>query len=162
MPKFCPEWLFGAISALVGNRFIASNLPITPFASKYARILSEKYVAIPEEMLMSSAEGFLRVIIEANAEDADLILNAYAHNKLMILPNGDTRKFKGLFSHALDGSKECEYSAEQAIKSFKPFVYMLRAKPTLAAPAGWRWDDIEDGDWLHGLPDIEVSIMDNF
>lgn len=162
MPKFCPDWLFGAVSALVGNRFISSNLPISPFASKYAKILSERYNPIPEDMLMSSAEGFLRVIIEANAEDADVILNAFSYNRLMILPNGEPRKYKGLFSHALDGTKDCEYSAEQAVKSFKPFVYMLRTKPALAAPAGWRWDDIEAGDWLHDLPDVEVSIIDNF
>lgn len=160
MPRCCPEWLFGAVSALVANRFISSSLPIAPFASKYARILSDKYAPIPDTMLAGAAEGFLRAVFEAGSEEADVILNSFAYNRLMILPNGETRKFKGLFSTALDGSKECEYSAEQAVKSFKPFVYMIRAKSTLAAPAGWRWEDIEDGDWLHGMEDIEVSILD--
>ena len=161
MSRYCPEWLFGAVSALVGNRFISSSLPIEPFAVKYSQILSEKYVPIPDTMLLSAAEGFLRAIIEANSEDADVILHSFAYNRLMILPSGESRKFKGLFSSALDGSKECEYSAEQAVKSFKPFVYMIRAKPALAAPAGWTWDDIEDGDWLRGIQDIEVSILDS-
>ncbi len=161
MSKFCPEWLFGAVTALIGHRFISSSLPLTPFAVKYAQVLSEKYAPIPPEMLEGAAEDFLRAIIEAQSEDADVILNAFAYNRLLVLPNGELRKFKSLFSNALDGSKECEYSAEQAVKSFKPFIYMIRAKPALAAPAGWTWNNIEDGDWVRGLPDVEVSILDS-
>lgn len=161
MSRFCPEWLFGAVTALIGHRFISSSLPLSPFAAKYAQILSEKYAAVPPEMLENAAEEFLRAIIEVQSEDADTILNAFAYNRLLVLPNGEMRKFKGLFSNALDGSKECEYSAEQAVKTFKPFIYMLRAKPTLAAPAGWTWNSIDDGDWVRTLPDQEVSILDS-
>ena len=88
MSRYCPEWLFGAVSALIGNRFISSSLPIEPFAVKYAQILSEKYVAIPDTMLLSAAEGFLRAIIEANSEVADVIIHSFAYNRLMILPSG--------------------------------------------------------------------------
>lgn len=161
MSRFCPEWLFGAVTALIGHRFISSSLPLTPFAVKYAQILSEKYAAVPPEMLETAAEEFLRAIIEVQSEDADTILHAFAYNRLMILPNGDLRKYKGLFSHVLDGSKDCEYSAEQAVKAFKPFIYMLRAKPGLSAPAGWTWNNIDDGDWVRALPEQDVSILDS-
>ena len=161
MSRFCPEWLFGAVTALIGHRYISSSLPLSPFAVKYAQLLSEKYTPVPAEMLETAAEEFLRAIIEVQSEDADAILNAFAYNRLVVLPSGEIRKYKGLFSNVLDGSKDCEYSAEQAVKSFKPFIYMLRAKPGLAAPAGWTWSNIEDGDWVRTLPDQEVSILDS-
>ena len=161
MSRFCPEWLFGAVIALIGHRYISSSLPLSPFAIKYSQILSEKYAPIAPEMLESAAEDYLRAIIEVQSEDADAILTSFAYNRLMILPNGEMRKFKGLFSNALDGTKECEYSAEQAVKTFKPFIYMLRTKPAMAAPAGWTWNNIEDGDWVRSLPELEVSILDS-
>lgn len=111
-------------------------------------------------MLEAVAEGFLRVIVEAQSEDADEILTAYCYRSLELLPSGERRKYKSIFSNALDGSKEQEYSVEQAIKKFKPFVYMLRTKASLSAPVGWQLDKIPDGEWVTTLEDVEVSILD--
>jgi hypothetical protein len=37
---------------------------------------------------------------------------------------------------------------------------MYRSKPELAAPAGWDWSKIEDGEWLKDFPELEVSVFD--
>jgi hypothetical protein len=158
--KNCPEWLFAAIAALVARRYLTSTLGIEAFAARYAERLGRQYAAIPAEMIVAAAEAMLRHLSDAEAENADQVLHAYAHLRICTDGQGNPRKLRKLFGSELDGTKQPEYSSERTARDFKPFIYMLRLKPELAAPAGWGWDKIEDGDWLRTLPDLEVSLFD--
>lgn len=162
MSKYCPEWLVSATVALVAERYLASPLGLDLFAKKYAQILSERYAEIGPQVIEESAEGFLRVLAEADAEDANGVLRSYAFDRITRTANGEARRIKGMFSSALDGSRTPEYNVEQMIKSFRPFFFLLRSKPSLAAPASWSWKQIENGDWLSDLPEVEVNLFDNF
>jgi hypothetical protein len=158
--KHCPEWVFSAVVALVAQRYLLANLSLSAFATKYAQVLGERFAPVEPVEIESAAEGCLRVLVEANADDALGPLNSFAHQKIAIDAAGAPRKIRRLFGSELDGSKTQEYSAERTVKEFKPFLYMLRAKPEFAAPAGWNWTKIEDGDWLCKLPEVEVTFMD--
>lgn len=162
MSKFCPEWLLSATVALVAKRYLDSPLELALFARKYANILSEHYNEITPDLIEQSAEGFLRVLSEAEAEDADSVLHSYAFGRITRLENGDPRRIKGLFSSALDGTRAEEYNAEQLIKSFRPFFFLLRSKPSLSAPSTWSWKHIENGEWIIDLPNVEISLLDSF
>jgi hypothetical protein len=158
--KRCPEWVFSAVVALVAQRYLLGNLPLGAFARKFAQILAERYAPVEPDEIEAAAEGCLRVLVEANADDALGPLNAFAHHKITTDAVGAPRKIRRLFGSELDGTKTQEYSVERTVKEFKPFLYMLRVKPEFAAPAGWGWTKIEDGDWLCKLPETEVSFMD--
>ena len=82
MSKFCPEWLVSATVALVAQRYLASPLELNLFARKYAQTLSERYADIRPDMIEQSAEGFLRVLFEAGAEDAESVLHSYAFGRI--------------------------------------------------------------------------------
>ena len=111
-------------------------------------------------MVLATAEGYLRHLMEAEVEDAADILNSYAHHRITVDRSGSPRKIKGYFSSALAGVKAPEVNAEADAKSFKPFIFMYSSKPELAAPAGWDWSKIEDGEWLKDFPELEVSVFD--
>jgi hypothetical protein len=161
MSKYCPEWLLSATVALVAQRYISSPLGLDLFAFKYSQILSERYDEIAPTLIEQSVEGILRILAEAEAEDAEAVLRSYAYNRITWVGNGEPRRIKGLFSSALDGTKTEEYNLEQLVKNFKPFFFLLRSKPAMAAPASWTWKQIENGDWIVNLPDIEVSLLDS-
>jgi hypothetical protein len=162
MSKYCPEWLLSATVALVAQRYLASPLGLDLFAKKYAQILSERYLEIGPDLIEQTAEGFLRVLAEAEADDADAVLRSYAFNRITRMGNGEPRRIKGMFSSALDGTKTEEYGLDQMIKSFRPFFFLLRSKPAMAAPVSWSWKQIENGEWIVDLPDVEVTLLDSF
>lgn len=162
MSKHCPEWLISATVALVAQRYLDSPLGLDLFAKKYAQVLSERYSEIGPDVIEQSVEGFLRVLSEAEADDADAVLRSYAYNRITRMANGEPRKIKGLFSSALDGARIEEFNVDQMVKSFRPFFFLLRSKPSLAAPTSWSWKQVENGEWIVDLPDVEVSLLDSF
>ncbi len=160
MTLYCPGWVYSAVCSLTAQRFLSESLGIEPFAAKYSEELADRYGDVNYEMVLGTSEGFLRHLMEAEVEDAYEVLEAYAYNQLAVDKAGTPRKIKGFFTSTLDGVKVPEVNSETAAKQFKPFIFMLRAKPELAMPAGWNWTMIEDGDWLKSLPEIEVSFLD--
>ncbi|CRK76136.1 hypothetical protein NIG5292_02193 [Nereida ignava] len=160
MSLYCPSWVFSAVCSLTAQRFLAESLGLEAFAAKYASELSARYSDITAEMVLDTSEGYLRHLMEAEVEDGFEILQAYSFNQLTVDKGGVPRKIKGFFSSTLDGQKTPEIIPEVAIKQFKPFIFMYRAKPDLAVPAGWTWNMIEDGDWLKTLPEVDVSFLD--
>lgn len=162
MSKYCPEWLLSATVALVAQRYLISPFGLELFAKKYAQILSERYLEIAPDTIEQSAEGFLRVLAEAEADNADEVLGSYAYHRITRAENGEPRKIKGLFSSALDGTKAPEYNVDLLIKGFRPFFFLLRSKPSIAAPKSWTWKQIENGEWITDLPEVEISLLDSF
>ncbi len=158
--RYCPEWVYSVVAALIAQRYLVSNLGMRAFAIKYAEVLSQRYVAVPADALEFTAEGMLRIMLEAEVEDAVSVLHGYAHHRITTHYNGSPRKIRRVFTSQLDGLKQLNYDAEKCVKIFKPYVYSLRLKPALAAPPGWTWARVEDGDWLCKLPEIEVSMFD--
>jgi hypothetical protein len=162
MQKYCPEWLLSATVAVAAERFIASPLSLELFAKKYAQVLSEKYAEISPDLIEQSVEGFLRVLADAEADNADVVLRSYAFNRITLKANGEARRMRGMFSSELDGTRTEDYSVDQIIKAFRPFFFTLRSKPSMMAPATWSWQQIENGEWIIDLPDVEVSLLDTF
>ena len=157
---FCPAWIYASVCSLASQRYLVEDVSLEAFSRKYAEFLQKYFSDVNEEMVLATSEGFLRHLMEAEVEDAAEILNSYAHQCITVDSSGVPRKIKGYFSSALAGVKTPEVNAEGAAKSFKPFIFMYRSKPELAAPAGWDWSKIEDGEWMKVLPELDVSIFD--
>lgn len=157
---FCPSWVYSSVCALTAQRYLSEETGLEAFCGKYAEELQKYYSDVNDQMVLATAEGYLRHLMEAEVEDAADILNSYAHHRITVDRNGSPRKIKGYFSSALAGVKAPEVNAEADAKSFKPFIFMYRSKPELAAPAGWDWSKIEDGEWLKDFPELEVSVFD--
>lgn len=162
MSRYCPDWLFSAVAALIAQRYLQSPFDLSVFANKYAALLSERYIAVLPEQLEQTATEFLHILAEVEADDADGALKAFAYDRITRMPSGEPRRIKGLFTSALDGTRTCEYSVVATVKAFRPFYFMTRTKPALMAPPSWTWKNIPDGDWITELPGVEVSFLDSF
>ena len=161
MALYCPTWIYSSICALVGKRYLSEEVSLEALSAKYASELANNFPEISADMVLVTTEGFLRYLIDAEvSDDAAEILESYAYNRLSFEVSGSPRKIKGYFSSTLAGVKTPEISAEAVAKSFKPFIYMYKSKPEMAAPAGWSWSAIEDGEWLKAFPELEVSFFD--
>lgn len=162
MSQFCPAWIYSSVCALTAQRYLSESLGLEAFAGKYAKVLGEHYSDVTEEMVLTTAEGYLRYLMEAEVEDASEILRAFAFHRISYDKNGAPRRIKRFFSSALDGLKSPEVNVKTLTREFKPFIYMFRTKPELAAPSGWTWKNVEDAEWLGDLPELDVSFMDGF
>ena len=65
--------------------------------------------------------------------------------------------FKNIFS-----KEKKEISIDEALKSFRAFVFKLRSDQTLIAPQGWKMSDVDDIEWLSEILDQRVRITDSF
>lgn len=160
MLRYCPMWIYSAVCSLSAQRYLSENLGLEAYAGKYANELSLRYADISSDMILDTSESYLRHLMDAEIENASEVLDAFAFKQLTYEANGLPRKIRSFFSSSLDGLKAPEINIETADKEFKPFIYMFRAKPELAPPAGWNWTKIEDGEFLQDFPNLEVSFLD--
>jgi hypothetical protein len=65
-----------------------------------------------------------------------------------------------LFGSADEPVKGREHSAEEAVKSFKAYVYALRNQLVELAPAGWKMEYVEDSEVLQKLTNQNLSPLD--
>jgi len=104
------------------------------FCGKYAEELQKHYSDVNEQMVLATAESYLRHLMEAEVEDAAEILNSYAYHRITVDKSGAPRKIKGYFSSALAGVKTPEVNAEVDAKSFKPLFSCIDLSQSLRRP----------------------------
>lgn len=158
MAKHIPDFVFESVAALVARKFLSSNITLRQMASFHAEILREHYEE--EDLaaeLESCAEDFLRTLNEIGAENADEILRSFEKIRITTTDNTAPRKLKSMFSSALDGQPQKEYSVETTIKRFKAFIFLVRSKPLYTAPSDWTWSKISDAAWLADIETLEVD-----
>lgn len=158
MAKHVPDFVFESVAALVARKFLSSNITLRQMASFYAEILREHYEE--EDLaadLESCAEDFLRTLNEIGAENADEILRSFEKIRITTTDNTAPRKLKSMFSSALDGQPQKEYSVETTIKRFKAFIFLVRSKPSYTAQSDWTWSKISDAAWLADIETLEAD-----
>ena len=157
---FCPEWIFNLCVARTAYEFIISDLPIKSYAKKYEKGLSAEYQSINHEEIESAAELLLRFLVEINAEKSDELLNNYVFFTLKYDHPGSKRKLKGLLGTAFDKQKNKSYSTNNAVKSFRAYVFGLRSGVSEKAEPGWDIKNEEDIEILVNIINEEADITD--
>ena len=157
---FCPEWIYNLCVARTAYEFIISDLPIKSYAKKYEKGLLEHYHAIPHEEIEASAELILRFLVEMNAEKSDELLNNYVFFTLKYDHPGSKRKLKGLLGTAFDKEKNKTYSTDNAVKSFRAYVFGLRSGVSDKGDPGWDIINEEGIDILINIINEEADIID--
>tara|TARA_Y100001970_G_C14173935_1_gene825809 strand:+ start:435 stop:938 length:504 start_codon:yes stop_codon:yes gene_type:complete len=157
---FCPEWVFNLCVARTAYEFIISDLPIKSYAKKYEKGLGEHYQGVTHEEIEASAELILRFLVEINAEKSDELLNNYVFFTLKYDHPGSKRKLKGLLGTAFDKEKSKSYSTNNAVKSFRAYVFGLRSGVTVKSDPGWEILEEKDIDILINIIKEEADIVD--
>ena len=159
--SFCPKWIFEAACAAAAENYLSRQLDLNTVARGYAATLSEFYQPITAEEIAGVIEPILRFLDELDAgEAAAPMVMGFCYNKINFEQPNKPRKLKGLFGSADEPVKGREHSAEEAVKSFKAYVYALRNQLVELAPAGWKMEYVEDSEVLQKLTNQNLSPLD--
>tara|TARA_B100000989_G_scaffold298593_1_gene288645 strand:+ start:1699 stop:2181 length:483 start_codon:yes stop_codon:yes gene_type:complete len=160
MSKFCPEWIFGVLSAQTSKEFLSTNNSIAAISRKYANSITERYNEVKFEEITDLAEKILQFLSEINAgEEAVTYINDYIHYRVNFEANGSERKLSGMFSSAFDPQKIKDYNSDKCFKIFKATVFSIRNDALPKSTPGWSIADVEDIDWIGDVINEEPDLF---
>ena len=82
MDKHCPVFILECAATFICENFLIGTLPIETICKKVCDHVSSEYRELPIEDLRDICESFLRVLAEANIEEADVVLKNYGCERL--------------------------------------------------------------------------------
>lgn len=159
---FCPGWIYEITVTQMICEYLSSELELDAFGTKYANGLNSRYAdEFTAEMFTQPAGEIVQFLGEIEAgEDAVELLNNFSFYKLYNETNNKPRRMKPLFGSLEDGVKAREWNNEQAVKSFKAYIFGLRSNTMPKAPAGWMLATDEHVPELAKLVGEKLSILD--
>lgn len=161
--NYCPDWIFDACTSRAAQDFLTLEMPLNAVGKKYAGGLSEVYTEVRLEEIVAGAEDIVRFLAEVDAGDASAdILRGFTYYRVKFEGLNKPRKLKSMFSSADDAVKEKKYSAEEAVKKFKAYVFAVRSDSAPIAPAGWKIEDETELEHLSAVAARPLSILDSF
>ena len=159
--KFCPKWVFDAACGAAAADFLSNTIDLDTVGRSYSLALADFYSPIAPSEFTDFISSVLHFLDELNAgEAAAPMLMGFSHNKVFFEAPKKPRKLKGLFGSAEEPTKDCEYSAASAVKSFKAYIYSLRNNVVEMAPSGWSLSDIDESPVLESLAKRSLSPLD--
>lgn len=139
---FCPEWIYDLAVARTAQEFLNSSMPVTSFANKFSKGLSQSYESISPSEISDPAEEILRFMAKMGfSNTSDEVLQNYIYFKLNFEKAGKPRKMTPMFGSIEAGEKTKEYSPEKVFKDFSIYVYGMRSDAIPIAPIGWRLEN---------------------
>ena len=88
MDRHCPVFILEVAATFVCDNFLVGTLPLDLICKKVCDHISKEYKEMPLEDLQDVAEAFLRVLAEANVDEADEVLKNYAYQRLTFRRSG--------------------------------------------------------------------------
>lgn len=159
--QFCPLWILGIVSAHATESYIAKDVPLDAYATKYSRILGNQYSDTTTKKLKLICEEMMLFLIEIQAEDLSDLFNSYVYFMTTFDERGEPRKIKTFFKNAL-APVNAEATVAEVMKSFKVFTFKYRSNDVLTVPVDWQVSDVEKISWLGDLFDEEITYRDGF
>ena len=158
---FCPKWVFEASCAAAAVEYLSRQLDLNAVASGYSAMLSDFYQPVTAPEVAGVIEQMIRFLDELDAgETAAPLVTGFCYNKIAFDQPNKPRKLKGLFGSADEGVKAREHSAENAVKSFKAYIYSLRNDVVGLAPTGWKLSDVEGSNVFQKMASQNISPLD--
>ena len=159
--QFCPLRILGIVSAHATESYIAKDVPLDAYATKYSRILGNQYSDTTTKKLKLICEEMMLFLIEIQAEDLSDLFNSYIYFMTTFDERGEPRKIKTFFKNAL-APVNAEATVAEVMKSFKVFTFKYRSNDVLTMPVDWQVSDVEKISWLGDLFDEEITYRDGF
>ena len=157
----CPEWVFDIAVSRVASEFLASDLPIDSFASKYANGLGDRYGDVDAEKLLGAATPCLEFLSEVEAGDMAVeLLEGFSYFRLYFERIGVPRKLKVLFGEVEDPVKKPAADPVATVKAFRAYVFRIRSNTGETPPSGWQLGTEDKVPGLAELAKAEVSFLD--
>ena len=159
--SFCPKWIFEVAGALAGADYLAKQTDLGTVAKSYAITLGKHYESVSDKEIFAFVDGAVRFLDELNAGDTAVdLLNGFAFYRVTYESPNKPRKLRGLFGAADEPVKTKEHFTDEAVKSFRAYVYALRNEVAELAPPGWHISDVEGSEVLAALAKQEINPLD--
>ena len=159
--KFCPKWIFEAACGAAAVDFLSNKIDIDTIGSSYSAALADSYSPISPREFSEFISSVLHFLNELDAgEAAAPMLIGFTHNRVFFEAPNKPRKLKGLFGSAEEATKDCEYNAAAAVKSFKAYIYSLRNNIVELAPSGWSLNEVDESPVLQKLAKRSLNPLD--
>ena len=157
---FAPEFVFSIASAMVADRYLSSNLEIETIAHKVSIFLQLNYSDENAQSIRTTAEEFMHSMLEADIDNADVILLNYQYEKFVYKGNGKLRNWSPLFRDPLQSIKKRLYTPKSISRDFKAFVYRTKQSGAYNCPYGWLLSNQTSCSFLKDMGNLEVNAFD--
>ena len=160
MDKHCPVFILECAATFICENFLIGTLPIDTICKKVCDHISSEYRELPIEDLRDICESFLRVLAEANIEEADVVLKNYAYERLTFRRNGKERNWESLLFDPMKGLKNFRLDVKLSRRNFQAFLFRYKQQKRTGMPDGWELKNSKTNEFILKLGSIEFSPFD--
>lgn len=160
MDKHCPVFILECAATFICENFLIGTLPIDTICKKVCDHVSSEYRELPIEDLRDICESFLRVLAEANIEEADVVLKNYAYERLTFRRNGKERNWESLLFDPMKGLKNFRLDVKLSRRNFQAFLFRYKQQRRTGMPDGWELKNSKTNEFILKLGSIEFSPFD--
>ena len=160
MDKHCPVFILECAATFICENFLIGTLPIDTICKKVCDHVSSEYRELPIEDLRDICESFLRVLAEANIEEADVVLKNYAYERLTFRRNGKERNWESLLFDPMKGLKNFKLDVKLSRRNFQAFLFRYKQQKRTGMPDGWELKNSKTNEFILKLGSIEFSPFD--
>ena len=160
MDKHCPVFILECAATFICENFLIGTLPIETICKKVCDHVSSEYRELPIEDLRDICESFLRVLAEANIEEADVVLKNYAYERLTFRRNGKERNWESLLFDPMKGLKNFRLDVKLSRRNFQAFLFRYKQQKRTGMPDGWELRNSKTNEFILKLGSIEFSPFD--
>ena len=160
MDKHCPVFILECAATFICENFLIGTLPIETICKKVCDHVSSEYQELPIEDLRDICESFLRVLAEANIEEADVVLKNYAYERLTFRRNGKERNWESLLFDPMKGLKNFKLDVKLSRRNFQAFLFRYKQQKRTGMPDGWELKNSKTNEFILKLGSIEFSPFD--
>ena len=160
MDRHCPVFILEAAATFVCDNFLVGTLPLDLICKKACDHISKEYKELPLEDLQDVAEAFLRVLAEANVDEADKVLKNYAYQRLSFRRSGKERNWESMLFDPMKGLKNFRLDLKLVRRNFQAFLFRYKQQKRSGMPENWEIKDSQTNDFIKSLGSIEFSPFD--
>ena len=160
MDKHCPVFILECAATFICENFLIGTLPIDTICKKVCDHVSSEYRELPIEDLRDICESFLRVLAEANIEEADVVLKNYAYERLTFRRNGKERNWESLLFDPMKGLKNFRLDVKLSRRNFQAYLFRYKQQKRTGMPDGWELKNSKTNEFILKLGSIEFSPFD--
>ena len=160
MDKHCPVFILECAATFICDNFLDGSLPLEIICKKVSEHIATEYKELPEEDLRDIAESFLRVLSEANVDEADVVLKNYAYERLTFRRSGKTRNWESMLFDPMKGQKNFRLDLKLIRRNFQAFLFRYKQQQRTGMPESWELKTSKTNDFIKTLGSIEYSPFD--
>ncbi|MBH21243.1 MAG: hypothetical protein CML98_05675 [Rhodobiaceae bacterium] len=160
MDKHCPVFILECAATFICENFLSGTLPLETICKKVRDHIVTEYKELPIEDLQDIAEAFLRVLSEANVDEAEVVLRNYAFERVTFRRSGKERNWESMLFDPMKGLKSFKLDLKLFRRNFQAFLFRYKQQKRTGMPESWELKNFKTNDFLMALGSIEFSPFD--